>query len=256
MKNISATIITYNEEAHIERCLKSLEGVADEIVVVDSFSTDGTADICAKYSCTFTRRRFNGFGAQKQYALSLTTHSYVLSIDADEWLDDELRSEIIAMKQSGFKHRIYSLNRINHYCGVPVMHCGWSPDSPIRLFDKRYAQWNLRDVHETIVFPGTLRPNMIKGNLIHYRCNTPEEYRRKEERYATINSQILINEGKKAYSFTPYIKAGKAWIRMYLGRKGFLEGKAGKEISRVAAHSAFVTYRLVKNKGQRPTTCL
>lgn len=251
MRKISATIITYNEGAQIERCLKSLQGVADEIVVVDSFSTDNTLEICARYGCTYTQRRFNGFGAQKQYAVSLTTNSYVLSIDADESLDEELRQSIISLKGSGFRHRIYSLNRLNYYCGVPVKHCGWSPDCPIRLFDKRYASWNLRDVHETVIFPGTLRPEKIAGSLLHYRCTTAEEYRRKEERYATINSRILITEGRRSTVLTPYIKAALAFLRVYVRQKGFLDGPQGRQISRVAAHSAYATYRLVMRRGKQ-----
>lgn len=249
MSKISAAIITYNEGAHIERCLKSLQGVADEVVVVDSFSTDNTIDVCLRYNCVFTQRKFNGFGAQKQYALSLTTNSYVLSIDADEWLDDDLRRSIISMKKSGFKHRVYSLSRLNYYCGVPIKHCGWAPDSPIRLFDKRYASWNLRDVHEAIIFPGTLRPKLVFGLLIHHRCRTPQEYRHKEERYATINSRILINEGKRAGVLKPYVMAMLAFLRVYVRHRGFLDGHAGFEISNVAAHSAFATYRLVKRRG-------
>lgn len=251
MRKISATIITYNEGAQIERCLKSLQGVADEIIVVDSFSTDNTLEICALYGCTYTQRRFNGYGAQKQYAVSLTTNSYVLSIDADECLDEELRQSIISLKGSGFRHSIYSFDRLNYYCGVPIKHCGWSPDCPIRLFDKRYASWNLRDVHEAVIFPGTLRPEKIAGTLLHYRCATPEEYRRKEERYATINSRILITEGRRSTALTPYIKAALAFLRVYVRFKGFLDGPEGRQISRVAAHSAFATYRLVMRRGKQ-----
>ena len=252
MRNITATVITYNEADRIELCLKSLQGVADEIIVVDSFSSDNTLELCKHYDCIVTQRRFNGYGAQKQYAVSLSTNSYILSIDADEFLDEELRQSIIALKREGFTHRIYSLNRINYYCDVPIRHCGWQPDRPIRLFDKRYASWNLRDVHETVIFPGTLRPEPIPGHLIHHRCSSPMEYRHKEERYATINSRILSTEGRRASAITPYVKAAMAFLRIYLRRLGCLDGREGLEISRTAAHSAFATYKLLRRRHPQP----
>lgn len=251
MRKITATVITYNEGENIERCLKSLQGVADEIIVVDSFSTDNTLEICSQYDCVVTQRRFNGYGAQKQYAVSLSTNSYILSIDADEFLDDDLRRSIIKLKTDGFSHRIYSLNRLNYYGNVPVKHSGWSPDCPIRLFDKRYASWNLRDVHEAVIFPGTLRPQLVFGLLIHNKCSGKEELRRKEDRYASINAKILVNEGKSANILTPYFKAAVAFARTYLRRLGCLDGKVGLEISLTAAHSALATFKLVRRNQRR-----
>ena len=199
-------------------------------------------------NCIVTQRRFNGYGAQKQYAVSLSTNSYILSIDADEFLDNELRKSIIRLKEEGFAHRIYALNRMNYYCDVPIRHCGWQPDRPIRLFDKRYASWNLRDVHETVIFPGTLRPEPIQGRLIHHRCSSPEEYRRKEERYASINSRILVAEGRNPGLLTPYLKAAMAFLHTYVRHLGCLDGKQGMEISRTAAYAAFATYKLVRRR--------
>ena len=248
MRKITATVITYNEADRIGLCLKSLQGVADEIIVVDSFSDDNTLEICSQYNCIVTQRRFNGYGAQKQYAVSLSTNSYILSIDADEFLDNELRKSIIRLKEEGFAHRIYALNRMNYYCDVPIRHCGWQPDRPIRLFDKRYASWNLRDVHETVIFPGTLRPEPIQGRLIHHRCSSPEEYRRKEERYASINSRILVTEGRNPGLLTPYLKAAMAFLHTYVRHLGCLDGKQGMEISRTAAYAAFATYKLVRRR--------
>lgn len=251
MRKITATVITYNEGENIERCLKSLQDVADEIIVVDSFSTDNTLEICSKYDCVVTQRRFYGYGAQKQYAVSLSTNSYILSIDADEYLDDDLRRSIIKLKNDGFSHRIYSLDRLNYYCNIPVKHSGWSPDYPIRLFDKRYASWNLRDVNEAVIFPGTLRPQLIFGLLIHHKCNSDDELRRKEDRYASINAKILVNEGCRTNILTPYIKAAAAFLHTYVRQLGCLDGRVGLQISRTAAHSALATYKLVRRNRQK-----
>ena len=156
MAKISATIITDNNIATIERCLESIIGIADEIIVVDAFSDDGTAETCERYGCKVRQRRFDGFGAQKQYAVSLATNSYVLSIDADEYLDDDLRHSIAKLKEDGFEHRIYSFSRLNFFCGKPIRHSGWWPDKQTRLFDKRYGSWELRDVHEYEADEGVL----------------------------------------------------------------------------------------------------
>ena len=127
-RHISVTIITHNEADRIEACLKSVAAVADEIIVVDSFSTDFTADICRRYGCRVVSRSFEGYGQQRQYATSLTSHPYVLSIDADEVLSPALIASILKEKEQGFNHRVYSIPRLNFFCGQPVRHCGWYPD--------------------------------------------------------------------------------------------------------------------------------
>ena len=139
MTKISATILTYNEVGSIEGCLESLRDIADEIIVVDSGSTDSTLDICRRYGCKISQRELAGFGAQRQYATSLTTHSYVLAIDADEELSPALRRSLIELKTQGLTHRVYAFSRLNFYCGFAVRHCGWYPDTQIRLFDRRTA---------------------------------------------------------------------------------------------------------------------
>ena len=122
MTKISATILTYNEVGSIEGCLESLRDIADEIIVVDSGSTDSTLDICRRYGCKISQRELAGFGAQRQYATSLTTHSYVLAIDADEELSPALRRSLIELKTQGLTHRVYAFSRLNFYCGFAVRH--------------------------------------------------------------------------------------------------------------------------------------
>lgn len=254
MKKITANIITYNEEESIRECLRSLEKVADEIVVVDSFSTDNTVKICEEMGCKVTQRRFNGYGAQKQYAVSLSTHSYILSVDADEVLNDDLQKSIIKLKESGFEHRIYSFSRLNFLCEVPIKHSGWFPDFQVRLFDKRYASWNLRDVQESVIFPGTLTAFPIHGLLLHYRCKTLEEYYSQEEKYATINAKILINQGRHPSLITPYIYSFLQYIRTYIFNRGFLDGKEGRIIALVTAKSVWQEYYHARRKINRLNT--
>ena len=165
MEKLTATIIALNEERRLAACLESLRGVADEVVVVDSYSTDHTVAICHDYGCRVTQRHFDGFGAQRQYATSLASHRYILSIDADEVLSPALCESIIRLKEQGFAHRVYAISRLNFYCGYPVKHCGWYPDLQIRLFDKRYANWNLHDVGEKVIFRDSVRPEPVDGDI-------------------------------------------------------------------------------------------
>lgn len=246
MRHISATIITYNEERRIEACLASLEGIADEIVVVDSFSTDRTVEICRSHGCKVVKRDFPGFGAQRQFATSLTSHSYVLSIDADEVLSPALQSAIMRLKEEGFAHRVYRMSRLNFYCGQPVKHCGWYPDVQTRLFDKRYANWNLRDVSERVIFPDSLRPEMLDGDILHYRCSTPEEYRQVQTRHAAISGKMLSTHLSAVSPVTPFIKAASAFIGCYIGKGAILDGPEGRAISREQYRSTLFAYNMAR----------
>lgn len=246
MAHISVTIITYNEEHRIEACLKSLQDIADEIIVVDSFSTDRTVEICNAYGCKVTQRRFPGYGAQRQYATSLTSYSYVLSIDADEVLSPALRSSLIKLKEEGFAHRVYEMSRLNFYCGQPVKHCGWYPDIQIRLFDKRYANWNLRDLSERVIFPDSLKPVLLDGDILHYRCSTPDEYRKVQNRHAALSSDIIKARRSAVPFFTPYIKGVKAFLECYISKGAILDGPEGRAISRESYRTAYMAYDLAR----------
>lgn len=246
MEKISATIITLNEEKRINDCLDSLEGIADEIIVIDSYSTDRTVEICEKRGCRVVRRHFKGYGIQRQYATSLTTHSHVLSIDADELLSPALRESIINLKKKGFEHRVYSFSRLNFYCGQPIRHCGWYPNFQIRLFDKRYANWDLHDVGERVIFADTLHEQPLDGDLLHYRCNTPEEYRRIQRRHSVIEAEILVAKGKPTNAVSGFFKALSRLIGCYIGKAGILDGPEGWAISREHYYSTIIAYRVAR----------
>lgn len=248
MRHISATIITYNEERRIEACLNSLEGVADEIIVVDSYSTDRTAEICEERGCRVVRREFPGYGAQRQFATSLTNHSYVLSIDADEVLSPALQASIRRLKEEGFTHRVYRVSRLNFFCGQPIRHCGWYPDNQIRLFDKRYANWNLRDVSERVIFPDTLRPEPIDGDILHYRCSTLEEFRKVQNRHAEINGRVLSARHSSISTLTPYIKAASAFLECYISKGAILDGPEGRAISREQFRTTCLAYKIARRE--------
>lgn len=231
MSKITATVITFNEEAHIGACLDSLAGVADEIVVIDSFSTDRTVEICERKGCKVTRRKLAGYGAQRQYATSMASYPYILSIDADEELSPALARGLMAMKERGLTHRVYSMSRLNFFCGKPIRHCGWYPDRQIRLFDKRYANWNLRDVAESVIFRDSVRPQPLEGDILHYRCASPEEYHTTMMHQAELQAGVLAAGNKNITPFTPTLKAVKAWFKTFIRLGGWLDGHEGRLIA-------------------------
>ncbi len=254
MSKLSATILTFNEEHRIKACLESLRGIADEIVVVDSGSTDRTVQLCIEHGCKVSQRPFRGYGAQRQYATSLAAHSYVLSLDADEVLSPALRQSLLKLKQQGFTHRGYAMPRLNFYCGLPVKHCGWYPDIQVRLFDKRYANWNLRDVAEKVIFRDNVTPNLIDGDILHYRCETPEEYAETENNHAYILAHDIAAAKGDIYPITPIFKGVKAFFYCLIMQGGILDGLAGRHISRQrysTERRAYATARRIRAKSIR-----
>lgn len=247
MDHISATIITRNEEAQIERCLNSLDGVADEIIVVDSFSTDRTVEICQRYGCKITQRAFTGFGFQRQYAVGLTNHNFILAIDADEVLSEELRAEIIKLKTEGFKHRIYSIPVVNYFCGKAMSHSGWQPKSDIRLFSKRYGNWNLHELGERVAFDPQLIPHPVaNGRIDHFRVNSSEEFTRKEQRRSTLQARMLTRDKKHIAWHEPYFYAAKVFFECFISQQAFLDGKFGINIAINRYLSAIKSYQIAR----------
>lgn len=246
MENISATIITRNEEQNLERCLNALQGIADEIVVVDSYSNDRTLEICRKYGCHITQREFHGFGSQRQFAVGLTSHKYVLSVDADEVIDEELRQHLLEIKKSGFDHRVYTVTIQNYFCGRPVRHSGFEPVCQVRLFDKRYAAWNLRDVADSVSFSDSVIPSLLPGTIHHYRCATLDEFIRKENRLASLQARIIAASSRKIGVFTPHIKALGRFLRSHFRELAWLDGSEGIKIAKHRSRTTFEAYRMAR----------
>ncbi len=252
MLKISATILTFNEERRIEACLQSLRDIADEIIVVDSFSTDTTLDICRRYGCRITQRRLAGFGAQRQYATSLTSHSYVLAIDADEILSPALRQSLLKLKQTQPSHRVYAIERLNFYCGYAVKHCGWSPDTQIRLFDKRYANWNLRNTQERVIFRDSVSPELLEGEILHNRAETAAHYAESLRRQSAVRALALSAESNSISPISPTLRAAHSFLTTYIANGGWLDGAVGFAIARHDARATRSAYsearRIIREK--------
>lgn len=224
---ISATVITFNEEKKVERCLQSLQGVADEIIVVDSFSTDRTEAICAKYGVTFIKRAFPGYIAQKNFAVEQASHDYILSLDADEALSDELKSSILKVKAAWGEYDGYAVNRFNNYCGKWIHFCGWYPDRKIRLWDRRKGRWGGEDPHDRVEIPAS-QLKRLKGDLLHYAYLTVDEHLRQMHRFGEVAARAKYRNGKKpVFLIHVVLNPVFKFFRKYVLQLGFLDGYYG-----------------------------
>lgn len=247
MMPLSVVLITFNEEKSIERCLKSVLDVADEIVVVDSYSSDHTTDICQKYGARVLSCEFLGYGAQKRFAVAQATFNHILCIDADEELSETLKQSVLEVKKQ-FNHSSYSFNRLNFYCNKPIHFCGWYPDTQLRLFNREYANWNTNEVHEKIIVNENQKPIQLKGDLNHYTCQTISEHQEKELKYARINASILIRKKVKILPFTPRLKKYFRFLKTYLIKLGILDGYYGFVISKTVANSSYLKYSIARKE--------
>jgi Glycosyltransferases involved in cell wall biogenesis len=240
---ISAVIITYNEARNIERCLSSLEGIADEVVVMDAYSSDATPDICRRRGARFYQHPFDGYASQKNRANTLARYPWVLSLDADEALSPELRCSLLALRPELEAFDAYAFNRRTNYCGHWVRYCGWYPDRKVRLFRRQQARWGDRPVHEQLLLPEGARVGFLKGDLLHYSYYTTAEHYERARRYAQAGAEALRQRGKRVHPWTPFTRAIGKWLRNYLLRLGFLDGKAGWTICRISALETYWKYR-------------
>ena len=245
MNQISAVIITLNEERNIKRCIYSLLEVADEILVIDSFSKDKTKEICEDLGATVIVMEWQGYSETKNFGHSKAQHEYILSIDADEELSDELIKEINQVKKDGIEG-VYSVNRLTNYCGKWIHHCGWYPDVKIRLFPKSKVKWDGAIVHEELILPDNLESNLFVGHLNHYSYTDFTDHRERADKYSFLTAQKMHEAGKKCSFLKPYLSAVIRFIGMYFIQKGFLDGYFGYKISKISGESNFVKYQQLR----------
>ncbi|MDO9580086.1 MAG: glycosyltransferase family 2 protein [Bacteroidales bacterium] len=254
MPKISAVIITYNEEEFIDKCLASIEGIADEIIVVDSFSTDGTEDVCKKYNVRFVKHKFDGFRDQKNYALKLASYNNILSLDADEALSDRLKESILAIKDN-WKYDGYLFNRRSNYCGKWIRFSEWYPDRQLRLFYSDHGRWGELNLHEKFIMSNGAKVGKLRGDLLHWPFISLQDHLDKMSKYSVIGAEEFHKAGKKTNVFTPYIHLIWGFIRSYIIKGGMFDGHNGFLICFLYAKSTFSKYKrlryLNKNGVQR-----
>ena len=241
MTGISLVIITHNEERNIERCINAAAGIADEVIIVDSGSSDNTVIIAKKLGARCFHQDWLGYAQQKDFANSLASYDYILSLDADEVISDELRKVILAHKSS--LQGAYELNRLTNYCGSWVKHSSWYPDWKVRLFPKNKARWNGAIVHEELLLDKNVQITRLQPVLFHFSYYDRHEHRMRADKYSRLTAQKMFASGKRANLLQPAISAAGRWLKMYVFRLGFLDGRAGLDIATISAKSNFYKYR-------------
>ncbi len=251
MISLSVVIIAYNEEKNIGRCLDSVNGIADEIVVLDSFSTDLTREICETKGAKFFQHKFDGHIEQKNRAITYASFPYILSLDADEALSEELKRSIAEVKKS-WQHDGYYMNRLTNYCGKWIRHCGWYPDRKLRLWDSRKGKWGGMNPHDKYeMFEGDKVTGFLKGDILHYSYYTLEDHYKQVEYFSTISAKAHFASGRKASLLHLYLSPVVKFIHGYLIRLGLLDGAAGFTISRISAFASYLKYRKLREFWKR-----
>lgn len=238
---LSAVIITFNEEKNIERCIRSLQAVADEVVVVDSLSTDKTRTICESMGARVIEEPFRGHVEQKNYALSLARYPYVLSLDADEALSNELIASILVEKKAGFQTEGYAMNRLNRYCGKWIRHGLYYPDRKLRLVKKEFATWKGINPHDKLeLSKGAIKK--LRGDILHHAYDSYEQHLEKANRYSSIAAKAKIGNKQRASFLNLVVNPAWAFLNGYILRAGFLDGKEGFVIARMIAFETYLKY--------------
>lgn len=238
---ISGVVITYNEEDNIQKCIESMASVVDEIVVLDSFSTDRTPDICRKLGAKFYQQKFEGYGKQKQDAVALASHDYILSLDADEVLSPELAGLIAQERKKGLADA-YSFNRRNLYCGKYVRHCGWYPDRKVRLFNRKLMNWSGIVVHETVSVPDSVSVVRLDADILHHTFDSCQQHLDSSLGFAALSAKQRSAAGKRPNLPLALLQIPFRFLVTYLAKLGFLDGLNGLRISYVSAIYSFHKY--------------
>ena len=242
---ISATIITLNEESNIKAACESVAW-ADEILVVDSGSTDATREIAEASGARVITNPWPGFGAQKQFAVDQTKHEWIFSLDADERVSDELRKSIESLRSKTDLADGYEIARRTYYQGRWIRGGGWYPDRQLRLFKKSKGHWKQRHVHESVTMDPGARVERLTGDLLHYTFqNAAHHHRMIGERYAPLAARQMFEEGRRTSVLGVASAGPAAFIRSLILKGGLRDGFAGFTIASFAAHHAFLKHLML-----------
>ena len=240
MIKITALIITANEAKNIGDCIDSVRTVADEVLVIDSYSSDETKAIAIAKGASVLSQEFIGFGKQKNEGGMQASYDYILSIDADERLSDELAKSILAVKSIDNPSVAYSFNRLNHIGAQPIKVCGWYPDISTRLYHRHYAKWTARAVHEVLEVNGTTE--WLVGDLLHYSFADYASIREKSNRYARLAATVYSSNSKVENMVKLWLNPLLKFMKAYILQQGFTAGYVGLRISYEQARETFVKY--------------
>jgi glycosyltransferase involved in cell wall biosynthesis len=239
MNRLSACIITLNEEHNLPRALASLQAIADEIIVIDSGSTDGTQDIARKHGAVFSTRVWTNYSEQKNFAAAQAANDWIFSLDADEELSSPLQTAILEWKKHEPVFSVYEVARRTWYLGAWIKHSGWYPDFQRRLYRRDAAQFS-GIIHEALRFQG--HPGRLSGDLLHYTVRTFAEHEANVENYTTLAARHMFVTGRRNWRGGMWLATPWSWFRNYFLRGGFLDGYRGALIAQMAARSVRLKY--------------
>jgi hypothetical protein len=239
MNHLSACLITFNEEENLPRVLDSVQGIADEIVVVDRESQDRTQEIARKYGAKVLTRAWTNFAEQKNSAAAAASHDWILSLDADEELSITLRNSLLEWKKQAPSSSVYEIARRAWYLGKWINHSGWYPDFQRRLYNRDAAHFSGM-IHESLRFQG--EPERLRGDLLHYTVRSFGEHQEKVERYTALAAQQMYAAGKRNWRKAMWLATPWSFVQNFVLRGGFLDGYRGALISWMAARSVWQKY--------------
>jgi glycosyltransferase involved in cell wall biosynthesis len=255
MEGISVVIITLNEECNIARCIQSVQGIADEVLLVDSHSTDRTCEIAQKFGARIVSRDWKGYAATKNFANSQAQFDHILSIDADEALSETLKNSILEIKET-WSADSYTVNRLTNYCGHWIRHCGWYPDRKLRLFDRTKGRWAGEIIHETMTMDADTNRKHLNGDLLHYSYYSLADHIRQADKFTDLTAIEAYAADKNASLIKIYFAPKVKFFRDYCFNLGFLDGFYGYTVCRISAHATWLKYsklrqlHLVKKKSR------
>ena len=249
MQKISAVIITLNEAANIARCIESVKGLVDEVIVVDSLSTDSTVVIAENLGAKVIHQKFLGHREQKAFAIEAARNEFVLSIDADEALSDELR-ESIRLKLGNWDHDCYYMNRLNRFMGAWIRHGGWYPDRKMRLFDRRKYVLGGINPHDSFDPVSGATHAQLKGDLLHYTDEGFHDRYNRLNKHSTIAAKSYFEMGKRGNLARLLTKPPARFVSKYIFKLGFLDGLPGYFIARTDAHYVFMREAKLRSMGE------
>lgn len=241
MPQISVVVITLNEERNIGRCLDSVAEVGDEIVVVDSFSTDRTKEICKSKGARFIPHKFEDYVDQHSFADAKAKFDHILCLDADEALSETLVQSIKVAKKY-WKNDGYFMNRMTNYCGHWIKHSGWYPDKKLRLYDRRKGKWIGQKLHERFTLTTGSSTGHLKGDIFHFSYYSIEGHILQANKFSSMSASVLVAKGKKIPRYYLVMKPVAKFFRNYILKFGFLDGIYGYVICSITANETFLKY--------------
>jgi glycosyltransferase involved in cell wall biosynthesis len=239
MNRLSVCLITLNEVENLPRALASLSGIADEIVVVDSGSTDRTEKVAREYSAQFFSRMWTNYAEQKNFAAECATNDWIFSMDADEEVSSLLHTSLLEWKSRKPDHTVYEVSRKTWYLGAWIRHSGWYPDFQRRLYRRDAARFS-GIIHESLRFEG--KPGRLTGDLLHYTVRSFDEHKDNVEKYSTLAAQRMYAEGKRNWRGAYWFATPWSWFHTFILRGGFLDGYRGALIAKMAARTVRAKY--------------